>query len=208
LIPTPPEQCISQLGRQLGLEPVLVHSVWLPTKDEIPGRPVEGFYLMRDVPSCISLPPAAFHKEHPEKVLAGFDKVRTAISTSRLFAFTGHHKSKREWWENFFEYFPTDVNHLDYKDHLSRLGINFVEPCAKFIYDGDYKSKPEERCKWILPECGSGMEPILPGFSLPEVLAVSGNCVTSDFNMHPVHPRLYSMRDASLQVIFLIYILS
>jgi len=63
------------MGRHIGLEPALLHSVWLPTSTEVPGRPVEGIYLMRDVPSCASLPPAAFHKEHPEQVLATFGNI-------------------------------------------------------------------------------------------------------------------------------------
>ena len=123
-----------------------------------------------------------------------------AIKTSRLFSLSGHHAAKREWWEKFFEFFPRTVDPLAYQLQLNNLGVLFKEPCAQFIDDADYKSKPEERCKWILPDLGSGMEPILTGFNLPEVLAVSGNCVRSDFNKHPVHPRLYSMRDAKLQV--------
>ena len=108
---------------------------------------------------------------------------------------------KREWWESFFQYFPETVNPHAYKNQLAGLGIQFEEPGARFIYDPNYKSSPAERCKWILPDGGSGLEPILAGFSLPEILAVSGNCVTNDFNRHPAHPRLYSMRDASLQVL-------
>jgi hypothetical protein len=133
------------------------------------------------------------------------EKVRAAIRNSRLFAFTGHHKLKREWWESFFQYFPETINPNAYRDQLAGLGIQFKEPGARFIYDPNYKSSPVERCKWILPDGCSGLEPILAGFSLPEILAVSGNCVTNDFNRHPAHPRLYSMRDASLQVLCHLY---
>jgi hypothetical protein len=33
---------------------------------------------------------------------------------------------------------------------------------------------------------------------LPDVLALAGNCVKSDFNPNPVHPKLYSARDEQL----------
>ena len=129
-------------------------------------------------------------------------KVRNAIRNSRLFSFTGHHKSKREWWESFFRLLPLTVDPVEYLDQLREFGILFEEPCAQFIYNSEYKSSPVERCKWVLSDCSTGLEPILAGFSLPEVLAVSGNCVSSEFNRHPVHPRLYSMRDVTLQVYY------
>lgn len=126
--------------------------------------------------------------------------MRNGIRTSRLFEFTGHHASKREWWENFFKQLPTDTDPLGYKAQLELLGIPFLQPCSAFMYDKNYISGHLDRSKWVLPHCGKGLEDIMPGFSLPEVFAVSGNCLTSDFNLHPVHPRLYSVRDATLQV--------
>lgn len=68
------------MGRHIGLEPVLVYSRWLPTMDEIPGRSVEGFYIMRDLPSAINLAPATFHKEHADRVVASFGKIINLIS--------------------------------------------------------------------------------------------------------------------------------
>ena len=79
LVPTPREKCISPMGRHIGLEPVLLYSVWLPTKDEIPGRPVEGFYVLRDIPSATTLSPAPFHRDHPEQAVESFGKIKYVL---------------------------------------------------------------------------------------------------------------------------------
>ena len=100
----------------------------------------------------------------------------------------------------FFKCFPTTSDPAAYKVQLESLGISYKEPLASCIYDSNFVSCHNTRRKWIAPNCSKGLEPILTGFSLPEVIAVSGNCVTSDFNRNPAHPRLYSMRDAELMV--------
>ena len=46
-----PEQCISPIGQHTGLEPTIVLSVWHPTRDYDPTRPVEGIYVLRDLVS-------------------------------------------------------------------------------------------------------------------------------------------------------------
>jgi hypothetical protein len=100
----------------------------------------------------------------------------------------------------FFKTFPINSDPFAYKAQCESLGIPFLDPCAKFIYDESYQSDAAARCKWMLPELGCGMEPILAGFSLPELLAVTGHSLTSTFNRNPAHPRLYSLRDLELQV--------
>ena len=75
------------------------------------------------------------------------DKVRNAIRNSRLLSLSGHHVSKREWWERFFNYFPATADPAAYKIQLESLGTIFKEPLGEFIYDANYKSAINSRRK-------------------------------------------------------------
>lgn len=112
----------------------------------------------------------------------------------------GLYALQRHWWESFFLSLPISSEPLQYKQQLEQLGILYKEPCATFIYDDSYESPRDKRYNWHAPTCGNGLEPIITGFALPDIQAVSGNSLTSSFNRNPVHPRLFSVRDERLEV--------
>ncbi len=191
----PPDQCISPIGRHTGMEPILVHSIWHPTKDLNPDRPVEGFYILRSIPHVDSIPPAKFHKHLPERALESLHAVKDCIKSSTLFQIMGVNASKREWWDNWFRFIPESLDPLEYQVQLAREGIPYREPLKEFMYKDSYKA--EWSGCWSL---STGTEPLIGrGYNLPEIIAVAGNCVHSDFNPNPVHPRLFSMRDDLLK---------
>jgi len=191
-----PDQCISPIGRSIGMEPILVQSVWQPTIELNPDRPVEGFYLLREVPNITleSITPALFHSKHPETALESLLAVKGSIRESSLFESMGLHASKRDWWEDWFKYIPESIDPIQYREKLERLGIPYKEPLKEYLYPDSYKAPWSGT--WDL---GTGLELVGHGYNLPEITAVAGNCVGSDFNPNPVHPRLYSVRDETLK---------
>ena len=190
-----PDQCISPIGRHTGMEPILVQSIWHPTKDLNPDRPVEGFYILRAIPNVNNIPPAPFHKQHPERALESLTAVRHSIKSSSLFKLMGIHASKRAWWENWFRFIPESLDPVQYRAQLEREGVLYLEPLKEYVYRDTYKA--EWSGSWNL---GTGMDVIIGrGYNLPEIIAIGGNCVRTEFNPNPVHPRLFSMRDELLQ---------
>ena len=191
----PPNQCISPIGRLTGFEPVLVFSVWHPTKELNRDRPVEGFYILRDIPTLESLDPAPFHKKDPEACVLNLRAVRDTICNHSVFAVMGSHAEKRAWWDNFFKYIPESADHFQYRAQLEALNVPLGEPLKRFLYNPDWTA-----CLLQTPwqSLATGINEIGSNIHLPEVLALAGNCVESDFNPNPVHPKLYSARDEQL----------
>jgi len=196
--PKPPQQCISPIGRHTGLEPVLVYSIWHPTKELNPDRPVEGFYILREMPHIEALEPAPFHKEHPEECVQALKDVEACIKGHSQFAIMGANSSKREWWDNFFSYFPDSADPHEYRIKLESLGIFLGEPLKCFLYNSEL-IVDDATMRW--GELGSGLEDNVFGCQvLPEIRALAGNCIRSDFNPQPVHPKLYSANDQQLEM--------
>ena len=92
---------------------------------------------------------------------------------------------------------PRSADVLAYKAQLEENGYHYKEPLAKELYDPRYTNI---QISWTPRDAGT-LDDILPTFRLPEIFAVSGNCVESHFNPNPVHPRLYAPRDQELLVI-------
>ena len=96
---------------------------------------------------------------------------------------------------------PQSEDILAYKIQLEANGYRFKEPLSVELYDPTFINT---RISWDPRSAGDYVD-ILPTFRLPEIFAVSGNCVDSQFNPNPVHPRLYAPRDQAFQVIQFYY---
>jgi hypothetical protein len=96
---------------------------------------------------------------------------------------------------------PQSEDILPYKEQLVANGYNYKEPLARELYNPTFVNT---QISWNPREAGD-YDDILPTFRLPEIFAASGNCVDSQFNANPVHPRLYAPRDQAFQVIHFDY---
>ena len=98
------------------LEPTLVYSVWHPTKDYDPNRPVEGMYFLRTFPPKVhSLPPAEIQESDIESMQKCIDSIRS----HHQFCYGSSGHEKREWWEHWVSkviqnhnYSQRDINKL------------------------------------------------------------------------------------------------
>ena len=92
---------------------------------------------------------------------------------------------------------PRSTDVLAYKTQLEESGYRYKEPLSAQLYDPLYINT---QFSWDIRQAGV-YDDVLPEFKVPEIFAVSGNCVESQFNPNPVHPRLYAPKDQETQVI-------
>ena len=133
LVKKDPSKCHSSIGRSIGLEPITAFSKWFPDKhNDLPGRNgIEGFYILKSIPSCDRFPIAPFQFE-PNGI--------KAIQKCYLRAkqrWTNLDDPIRQWWDQWItnhapfcgtaeEYLQTRLLHFP-------LGSYLVEENVKYI---------------------------------------------------------------------------
>jgi hypothetical protein len=117
--------CSSPLGRLTGLEPTEVRSYWYPSKHTIPGRPVEGFYVLHGLPGL----DIYTYDITPFPLAEGCIEEMNVLKRNINRGFQVGSGTRELWNEWFDKYIPTENDTLLYStqvDYHSPLRIFFA----------------------------------------------------------------------------------
>jgi len=196
----PRQQCQSSIGRVLGLEPCTTYCRWYPTEHCIPGRAVEGFYLLKDIPhhdEDVEFPPVEF-------VVGSYIGIKQTLrEINRRFSWENDYEIRCEW-ENWTSlYAPPSDNVRDFLDKIyenpsAALSANTYHfPLNFFIWN----KRMFERSTAMDVANGVPFSRYIsedPTFQWPELLCAAMNSVVSEFTPHPHLPRVHVSSNAEL----------
>lgn len=179
------EEAKSSLGRQTGMDHYLMQVKWYPDRSSIENRPVQGFYLLHDLPNIdpTLMPLKEFNVKGREDLLSVLDFIRNKWPDAS--------DSTRMSWELFFSaHLP--VGNGSVGDFIHEKGLRHpTSPMCKYLARRDVVCGLMER-KVISPMVSRRIEYI------PEVLAgvaVAMPSVTTEFDKNCLPPRLYAEAD-------------
>jgi hypothetical protein len=184
----PRGQCCTPIGQYTGLEPSTTYNTWQPEPEgvnSLPGRPVEGFYLLINLPSSEVVSPKPFSEGTAAKILDTLEEVK------KRWPSASDPKIAEEWKEWGKVFAPRSDSAEEYVQQLRRNGEPFHIPLRDLIFD----SNNSVLRNWTLNERSSKVD---PDFVYPEILKAAMNSVRSRFNPDPLMPRLSSSTDTEL----------
>jgi hypothetical protein len=181
-------QCISPIGQYTGLEATTLHCCWYPNQKTDPNRNVEGFYLLRNIPHFADfvLEPCAFPENVHVEIQQTIKEIHTTydVYDDRII---------RETWQKWNDkWAPKTSNAVDYIAQMKSFGHPFHIPLKYILLN---KNTTMILNEWAEKDAVSNIN---PEFKWPEVIAAAMDSVVSEFNPHPMHPRLYTTTDNQL----------
>lgn len=191
-IKKPKQQCISQIGQYIGLEPTTLFCPWYPAARGCGSDPrrqgIEGFYLLRKIPHCENntLPPCPFPPNARASINATLSEVRSRydINDDAII---------REAWSSWAsDWAPQSDDVNDYIIRMKERRLAYYIPLKNILL----KSNKILETSWSI---ALNVAEINAQFQWPTVFAMSMNSVVTDFNPNASDPRLYVMSDNMLQ---------
>jgi hypothetical protein len=197
------QSCVTCIGQVTELEPVAVYSRWYPTGKCDPDRPVEGFYILRlengklpnwqlAFPNLRYFPP----QQLPNNCFEDLRGTMNAIYS--LFSTVSSTDVCREWSNWFSNYCPDSNDIQQYIDSKRHVRCSYLRPLEDVLFDDRFHGLDGTRWKYL----SKLSVPDRIRTDIPQdLLALAMNSVSSDFNLHPVPPRIYLQRDVVLATI-------
>lgn len=195
----PKQQCTSVVGTWTGMEPATVICTWEPEAsgvNSLPGRPVEGFYILTGLPKSTfkigtfsTIEPCPF----PGGVSAKFAQTWSSIVTQ--FNVFMHPEVRREWTKWYDTHAPKTVDNDDvsvYIEKMRRNGIPYAIPLLLILIN------PQQRVTNHRWELGRSSDMIDPDFRWPEEIQAAMMSVACRWNTTPHHPRLTAATEGDL----------
>ena len=191
----PKQQCVTDVGKILGLEAVAVSVRWYPTKDcDSNRRGVEGIYLLKSLPDWNFreqhlLKPAPFEvAEVAEEIQATLREVQTHFHAVNDLATVC---SWRQWVAAFAP--RTNDTPMSYAVRLYNLR-HYKMPMRNIVFD---RSQRLADNRWRIEPARSNLNDGIPWNDLVQGYAM--NSVRTEHNPNPPPPRVYIIPNAELQ---------
>ena len=199
LVPKAKESCITPIGRMTGLEPTTVISSWYPAPTTIVNRPVEGMYILTDVPGTLGpmyhLDPQPFVDNTKEEM----QKKRIAI---QRFYIRVDYPAIRTEWDAWFEInMPTTNNSIQYVAERKVKGIPFHSPLKVMFLKRDFKAT---HAHWGITSTFKSL--VDSTFQWPDIVVAAMPTVESRLDPNPYHnarltaPSMVQLSDSMLQI--------
>ena len=201
-----PAECLTPIGMATGLEPYCtLTDVWRPSVDDDPNRVgVEGFYLMRSMPSWAvgSLPPQAFSESSSARIAENVQKIISNFSNSVDDSEVVHETIAYRTWIRFKSTICPDGEQTaqQYVDMLqSRLQKNPLKniPMQQLLFN--------EHLFVTSPQWGTELNlnskiivrPIDYNayISWPSLMCAATHSIRTSMNLHPMPYRVFSPTD-------------
>lgn len=192
----PRHSCITQIGRQTGLEATKLFVRWFPSSSCDPRRPgVEGMYLLERLPSIVLAPGAIVPPPVPipDGAVQTMNKCFTEIC--KRFDPVDDFNVRQCWKAWSKVYLPPSNDVKDYVRQLRSNHIPYIVPLQDVLFDLAQHLTPQTFSISI-----DDYADYDPDFQWPDVFARSTNSVQSSrFNPNPPEPREYASTDICFQ---------
>ena len=196
----PQSQCRSLVGQYTGLEPYAHYSRWYPTAQCNPSRKIEGCYLLLKVPSFdyinYEFPPVDIQATS----YASIEKMMSEVE--RFFSDPEYDYVRSSWRDWTRKYGPPSANStgLDYLQKLRSENSDTADlyevPLKEILCNPTNILK--RRKKWDTIDTHAFLNS-LDIEELPKELSAATNSVRTQFNPHPMPPRVYAIKDDNLR---------
>ena len=186
-----PMECLSDVGRSTGLEPIQLHVTWQPSCTSDPSRPgIEGFYLLKGIPyvEADTLPCVAFPEGATAAMEACFSEIRKKFSGEADKAIL------EEWNDIYKKFVPDNDDAAQYVASLPERGLRYHIPLKKFLLHREIAVTNPEWADEILLATPQN----IPYVELPDILAAAAHSVRTEMNTNPMPVRIYVPTNAQL----------
>lgn len=190
----PKEECLTDIGQHIGLEPKTTFNTWQPEPYGVNSCPtrqgVEGVHLLQCIP----------HREYGQVEYAEMKEsvVQTLKKTLRCIRKKYNRNYKYEirlWWENWFKIYcpPIEICPYRFIDQLRTKQAMKPIPLQNILLN---QNTFVENKEWTITS--SLHDKFNPEFEWPEVLQAAMNSVQTSYNRIPGEPRLQAQNDRDL----------
>lgn len=169
-------QCVSPIGKLIGLEPYCMPVPWYPAENTYPERNVEGFYILQKLPELddeFNFKPKEFYKGSYEVFQEAIKNVCTVFK---------HDKTVVQAWNKWNELFLPQCDNAE--EYLRKYPERYKQPLLNLIKEAKHIDISQLRLQKTFNH-----EKSENTFIWPEATVLPMPSVGSKFNKNPPDPR-------------------